>query len=136
MIHEFSGFKQKISSLSENLEKTVNDMKIQNKNVNLLHGNNIESFSKMRLPKIIKSLNLWWKFKRHFFILYRQKEVTQLSQICIINNCSNKLNCWRGEGGWGGQPTAERLPCIGFRVCSWVQILDFGKWLTRTFICG
>ena len=42
----------------------------------------------------------------------------------------------KGRGGMGGQPTAERLPCIGFRVCSWVQILDFGKWLTRTFICG
>ena len=41
-----------------------------------------------------------------------------------------------GRGDGAGQPTAERVPCIGFRVCSWVQILEFGKMLTRTFICG
>ena len=36
---ELSSLNQKISSLSENLEKTVNDMKVQNSNVDLLHEN-------------------------------------------------------------------------------------------------
>ena len=34
---EFSSLNQKISLLSENLEKAVNDMKAQNRNVDLLH---------------------------------------------------------------------------------------------------
>ena len=34
---EFSLLNQKISLLSENLEKAVNDMKVQNRNVDLLH---------------------------------------------------------------------------------------------------
>ena len=36
---ELSSLNQKISSLSENLEKVVNDMKAQNRNVDLLHEN-------------------------------------------------------------------------------------------------
>ena len=34
---ELSSLNQKISSLSENPEKTVNDMKVQNSNIDLLH---------------------------------------------------------------------------------------------------
>ena len=36
---ELLSLNQKISSLSENLEKAVNDMKVQNRNVDLLHEN-------------------------------------------------------------------------------------------------
>ena len=36
---ELSSLNQKISSLSENLEKAVNDMKVQDRNVDLLHEN-------------------------------------------------------------------------------------------------
>ena len=36
---EFSALNQKISLLSENVEKTVNDMKVQDRNVDLLHEN-------------------------------------------------------------------------------------------------
>ena len=36
---ELSSLNQKISSLSENLEKAVNDMKVQNRNADLLHEN-------------------------------------------------------------------------------------------------
>ena len=36
---EHSSLNQKISSLSVNLEKTANDMKVQNRKVNLLHEN-------------------------------------------------------------------------------------------------
>ena len=36
---EFSALNQKTSSLAENLEKAVNNMKTHNKNVNLLHKN-------------------------------------------------------------------------------------------------
>ena len=36
---EFSALNQKICSLSENLEKAVNDMKIHNRNIDLLHKN-------------------------------------------------------------------------------------------------
>ena len=36
---ELSSLNQKISSLSENLEIAVNDMKVQNRNVDLLHEN-------------------------------------------------------------------------------------------------
>ena len=36
---ELSLLNQKISSLSENLEIAVNDMKVQNRNVDLLHEN-------------------------------------------------------------------------------------------------
>ena len=38
-MYELSFLNQKISSLSKNLEKTVNDMKVQNSNVDLLHEN-------------------------------------------------------------------------------------------------
>ena len=38
-ICELSSLNQKISSLSENLEKAVHDMKVQNRNVDLLHEN-------------------------------------------------------------------------------------------------
>ena len=37
---EFSVLNQKISSLSENLQKAADDMKIQNRNVYILHENN------------------------------------------------------------------------------------------------
>ena len=36
---QLSSLNQKISSLSENLEKAVNDMKVQDRNVGLLHEN-------------------------------------------------------------------------------------------------
>ena len=36
---EFSALNQKISSLFKNVEKAVNDMKVQNKNADLLHEN-------------------------------------------------------------------------------------------------
>ena len=39
VISEFSASNQKISSLSENLEKAVNDVKVQKRNVNLRHEN-------------------------------------------------------------------------------------------------
>ena len=38
-MYELSSLNQKISSLSENLEKAVNDMKVQDRNVDLLHEN-------------------------------------------------------------------------------------------------
>ena len=39
MMCELSSLNQKISLLSENLEKAVNDMKVQNRNADLLHEN-------------------------------------------------------------------------------------------------
>ena len=36
---ELSSLNKKISLLSENLEKAVNDMKVQHRNVDLLHQN-------------------------------------------------------------------------------------------------
>ena len=30
----------------------------------------------------------------------------------------------------------QRWSCIGFMVCGWVQILECGQLLARTFICG
>ena len=39
MICEFLSLNQKISSLFENLEKAVNNMKVQNRNVNRLYEN-------------------------------------------------------------------------------------------------
>ena len=37
VMFELSSLNQKISSLSKNLERTINDMKVQNSNANLLH---------------------------------------------------------------------------------------------------
>ena len=54
---ERSSLNQKISSLSENLEKAVNDMKVQNRNVDLLHENIKVLQNKLaQKNEIIKSL--------------------------------------------------------------------------------
>ena len=54
---ELSSLNQKISSLSENLEKAVNDMKVQNRNVDLLHENIKVLQNKLaQKNEIIKSL--------------------------------------------------------------------------------
>ena len=54
---EFSALNQKISSLSENFEKAVNDMKIHNRNVDLLHKNiKILENELAQKNEIIKSL--------------------------------------------------------------------------------
>ena len=39
VMFELSSLNKKISLLSENLEKAVNDMKVQHRNVDLLHQN-------------------------------------------------------------------------------------------------
>ena len=54
---EFSALNQKTSSLAENLEKAVNNMKTHNRNVNLLHKN-IKTLENELAQKneIIKSL--------------------------------------------------------------------------------
>ena len=67
---ELSSLNQKISSPSENLEKAVNNMKVQNTNVDLLNEN-IKIF-KMNYPKRMKSSNLLWKFNRQCLVLYHQ----------------------------------------------------------------
>ena len=71
---ELSSLNQKISSPSENLEKAVNNMKVQNTNVDLLNEN-IKIF-KMNYPKRMKSSNLLWKFNRQCLVLYQQEEMT------------------------------------------------------------
>ena len=54
---ELLSLNQKISSLSENLEKAVNDMKVQDKNVDLLHENiKILQNEQAQKNEIIKSL--------------------------------------------------------------------------------
>ena len=54
---ELSSLNQKISSISENLEKAVNDMKVQNRNVNLLRENiKILQNELSQRNEIIKSL--------------------------------------------------------------------------------
>ena len=54
---ELSSLNQKISSLSENLEKAVNDMKVQDRNVDLLHENiKILQNELSQKNEIIKSL--------------------------------------------------------------------------------
>ena len=54
---ELLSLNQKISSLSENLEKAVNDMKVQNRNVDLLHENiKILQNELAQKNEIIKSL--------------------------------------------------------------------------------
>ena len=54
---ELSSLNQKISSISENLEKAVNDIKVQNRNVNLLRENiKILQNELSQRNEIIKSL--------------------------------------------------------------------------------
>ena len=54
---EISALNQEISSLSENLEKPVNDRKVQNRSVDLLHENiKILQNEPAQKNKIIKSL--------------------------------------------------------------------------------
>ena len=97
---ELSSLNQKISSLSETLEKAVNDMKVQD----LLHENiKILQNELSQKNEIIKFL---WKFNRQCLINYQQEEMTKLSQINnnnnnIIsnnnnnnNNNNNLNNCW------------------------------------------
>ena len=54
---EFSTLNKKIRSLSENLEKAVNNMKVQNRNVNLLHEiiNSLQN-ELTRKNEVVKSL--------------------------------------------------------------------------------
>ena len=60
---------QKLSSLSEDPEKAVNDMKVQNRNVDLLHKN--IKILQNELAKRMKSSNLLWKYNRQCLILYQ-----------------------------------------------------------------
>ena len=54
---ELSSLNQKINSLSENLEEAVNDMKVQDRNVDLLHENiKILQNELSQKNEIIKSL--------------------------------------------------------------------------------
>ena len=54
---EISALNQEISSLSENLEKPVNDRKVQNRSVDLLHENiKILQNEPAQKNEIIKSL--------------------------------------------------------------------------------
>ena len=66
---ELSSLNQKISSISENFEKAVNDMKVQNRNVDLLHKN--IKILQNELAKRMKSSNLLWKYNRQCLILYQ-----------------------------------------------------------------
>ena len=57
MICELSSLNQKISSLFKNLEKAVNDMKVQDRNVDLLQENiKISQNELSQKNEIIKSL--------------------------------------------------------------------------------
>ena len=54
---DFLALNKKISSLSENVEKAVNDMKVQDRNLNLLHENiKILQNELAQKNEIIKSL--------------------------------------------------------------------------------
>ena len=97
---ELSSLNQKISSISENLEKAVNDMKVQNRNASIFSVKTLR-FYKMNYPKEMKSSNLLMKFSRQCLIYYQQEEMTKLSQtnsnnndICKNNNNNNLSNCW------------------------------------------
>ena len=95
---ELSSLNQKISSLSENIEKAVNDMKVQDRNVDLLHENiKILQNELSQKNEIIKSL---MEIQSTVFdTLSAGEEMTKLSQInnnnISNNNNSNNLNnCW------------------------------------------
>ena len=90
---ELSFLNQKTSSLFKDLEKDVNNMKIQNRNQSLIFSMKTLRFYKMNKPKRMKSSNLLWKFTRQCLILYQRGEMTKLSQI-INNNNNNLNNCW------------------------------------------
>ena len=66
---ELSSLNQKISSLSENLEKAVNDMKVQDRNVDLLHEN-------------VKIL---------------QNELSPKNEQCLISTVFNSLSTRRND---------------------------------------
>ena len=78
---EISYLNQKISSPSENPEKAVNDMKVQDKNVDLLHEN--IKILQINYPTKRKSSNLLWKFNRQCWndqISYQQQHHQQQQQ--------------------------------------------------------
>ena len=66
---ELSSLNQKISSLSENLEKAVNDMKVQDRNVDLLQEN-------------VKIL---------------QNELSPKNEQCLISTVFNSLSTRRND---------------------------------------
>ena len=88
---DFSAPIQKISSLSENLDKAVND-KVQNRSVDLLHKN-IKALQSELAQKnaIIKSFMEIQMTVEEVNILYQHEEMTKLSQINNNNN-NNKNN--------------------------------------------
>ena len=96
-MRDLSSLHQEISLLSKNLEKTVNDMKVQNRNVDLLHENiNILQHELAQKNEIIKSL---MEIQSTLFDSLSVRRNNQLSQINqktnIINNNNNNLrNCW------------------------------------------
>ena len=71
---EISALNQEISSLSENLEKPVNDRKF--KIEASIFSMKTLRFYKMNQPKRMKSSNLLWKFNRQCLILCQQQELT------------------------------------------------------------
>ena len=82
---ELLSLNQKISSLSENLEKAVNDMKVQDRSVDLLHEN--IKILQNKLAQKNKIIN------RQCLIRFQQEEITKLSQINNNNNNKNLNNC-------------------------------------------
>ena len=93
---DISAPNQKISSLSENLEKAVND-KVQNRSVDLLHKN-IKALQSELAQKnaIIKSFMEIQMIVEEVNFLYQHEEMTKLSQINNNNNNNNNnlSNYW------------------------------------------
>ena len=90
-MREFSALNQKLSSLSKNPDKIVNDKKVQNRNADLLHENiQISQNELIQKNKIIKSL---MEIQSTVFDAYRQHEIAQLSQNYVTSNNSSFSNC-------------------------------------------
>ena len=101
MICEFLSLNQKISSLFENIEKAVNDMKVQNRNVNLLYENIKILLSQINSNNIINhnnnnnsNLNNCWNTINEQCVNSTSSKYNKINIIKIYNyrNNNNKQN--------------------------------------------
>ena len=90
VIYEFPPLNQTITSLSENLDIGVNNMKVQYRNVDLFHEN--IKILQDELVQKNETSGPSWKFNTQCLILYQRQEINQLSQIYINNNDNNNLS--------------------------------------------
>ena len=99
MICEFLSLNQKISSLFENLEKAVNNMKVQNRNVNRLYENIKILLSQINSNNIINhnnnnnsNLNNCWNTINKQCMNSTSSKYNKISIIKIYNYRNNNSN--------------------------------------------